>query len=162
MTLTNLVAFLLLLGACVGCGLAVDKLRNGSTVKSRRRLKYLFSRWGGLAITFVGLVLWFGFPLLTTAVNSAVTTAEGGKDDGSSGLAFMDVSVFQTLPLAGIRAVALFCFAILMVYIYMPVVYRFWKRHFIRAFYRLSEWQKIIVSFWAVSLFVYICVSLTH
>ena len=158
MTLTNLVVFLLLLGACGGCALAVDKLRNGSTVKSRRRVKYLFSRWGGWAITFVGLVVWFGFPLVTTAV----TTAEGGQADGSTGLAFMDVSVFQTLPLAGIRAVALFCFAILMVYIYMPVVYRFWKRHFIRAFYRLSEWQKIIVSFWAVSLFVYICVSLTH
>jgi hypothetical protein len=165
MTLKNLVAFLLLLGVCVGCALAWDKLKNGSTVKTRRRLKHGLSRWGGLAITIAGIYLWFALPAITNAVaewaQAHLANMPAAGDD-ASGSAFMDVGVFQTLPLAGIRSVALFCYAILMLRVYQPVVYRFWKKNFTRAFYRLSEWQKIIVSLWCVSLFVFICVSLTH
>lgn len=127
----------------------------GSTSHMIRRTKTLGSRWGGLVVVFVGLVLWFGVPAISDQL-------ENKSPDDPSGPAWMDVSVFQTLLLSGIRAVALYCFAVLLVRIYLPAVSRFWKRHFVRAFYRLTEWQKVIVSFWAVSLFVYICVSLTH
>ena len=164
MTLKNLVAFLLFLGVCVGCALVWDKLQNGSTVKTVRRLKHGLSRWGGWAITIAGIYLWFALPAITNAVAEWAKAYLGSPaaSDDASGTAFMDVGVFQTLPLAGIRSVALFCYAILMLRVYMPAVYRFWKKHFTRAFYRLTEWQKIIASLWAVSLFVFICVSLTH
>lgn len=157
-------AFLLLLGACVGCALAWDKLKHGDTVKTSRRLRHFLSRWGGLAITIAGIYLWFALPAITNAVAewTKAHLASAPATDDDSGTAFMDVGVFQTLPLAGIRSVALFCYAILMLRVYMPVVHRFWKKNFIRAFYRLSEWRKIIVSLWAVSLFVALCSYLTH
>lgn len=120
-----------------------------------RRTKTLVSRWGGLVIVLVAGLLWVTVPAISDWMDNK-------KADDPTGPAWMDWSVFQTLLLSGIRSVALYCFAVLLVRIYMPPVSRFWKKHFVRAFYRLTEWQKIIVSFWAVSLFVFICVSLTH
>ena len=117
------------------------------------KLKALVGRWGGLLLVVAGLGLWGAFPHLLQLVGAG-TEADGGG--------LMDLTVFQTLLLSGIRAVALYCFALVLVWVYLPVVHRFWRRHFVRVFYRLSEWQQVIVSFWAVSLFVYICVSLTR
>lgn len=148
-------AFLLFLVVCL-CALALHKLFTaGSTSHMMRRAKTLVSVRGGLVIVLVGLLLWFAVPAITSQLDPP------SKDD-PTGPAWMDWSVFQTLLLSGIRAVALYCLSVLLVRVYMPVVARFWKKHFVRAFYRLTEWQKVIVSFWAVSLFVYICVSLTH
>lgn len=116
------------------------------------KIKAVGSRWGGLLLVLLGLALWCAFPHLMRLLGSSA-------DDGGG---LMDLTVFQTLLLSGIRAVALYCFALVLVWVYVPVVHRFWRRHFVRVFYRLSEWQQVIVSFWAVSLFVFICVSLTH
>ncbi len=151
-------AFLLALAAFVGALLVGAKVKGVTVREAFCRGKAFLFRYGGLAIIFAGAVLWYAFPVVTDAVADA--SAPGGPE--GTGQAFMDVSVFQTILLSGIRAVILYCFAVLMVKVYMPAIHRFWKRHFVRAFYRLTEWQKIIVSFWAVSLFVYICVSLTH
>jgi hypothetical protein len=140
----------------LGIVAVLDKLFSaGSTSHMIRRTKTLVSRWGGLVIVLVGLALWFAVPAVTGWL-------EDKKADDPTGPAWMDWSVFQTLLLSGIRAVALYCFSVLLVRVYMPVIARFWKKHFVRVFYRLTEWQKVIVSFWAVSLFVFICVSLTH
>lgn len=148
-------AFLTLM-LMLGIAAVLDKLFTaGSKSHMLRRAKTLVSRWGGLVIVLVGLALWFAVPALTDWL-------EPKKSDDPTGPAWMDWSVFQTLLLSGIRAVALYCFSVLLVRVYMPVVARFWKKHFVRVFYRLTEWQKVIVSFWAVSLFVFICVSLTH
>lgn len=150
--------FLLAIGAVVGTYLIAHKVQGHTLREAYGRGKALLSRYGGLTIIFGGAVLWNAFPVVTDLLAKANPSA---PNEGT-GQAFMDVSVFQTILLSGIRAVILYCFAVLMVRVYMRVVHRFWKRHFVRAFYRLTEWQKIIVSFWAVSLFVYICVSLTH
>ena len=143
---------------CVLAYLIIHWFNAGTISHLIRRARTLVSRWGGVVIVAVGLVLWFAVP----AISDWIEKRQGGGDDEAVGPAWMDWSVFQTLLLSGIRAVALYCFSVLLVRVYMPVVARFWKKHFVRAFYRLTEWQKVIVSFWAVSLFVYICVSLTH
>ncbi|GGG33355.1 hypothetical protein GCM10011378_07280 [Hymenobacter glacieicola] len=155
MTLAILIAGLLLVGAILG-GMALhEKHTTGSTTKVRRLLKHLGCRWGGSAIIIVGLTLWFAYPYFAKEVEPG---------DGITGAepALMDVGVFQTLLLAGIRAVAIWCFSRLLLRKYWPVVDRFLKKHFVRAFYRLTEWQKVIVSLWLVSAFVYLCVNLTH
>ncbi|WP_400192810.1 hypothetical protein [Hymenobacter sp. B81] len=151
-----LIAFLLLVVAFGGCVLAYDKLSTGSTRRAVRRVQVFAGRWGGSAIILVGLVLWFAYPLLAFLVQNA----EG--DGNADGPALMDVGVFQTILLATIRAVAIYCFSRLLVKKYWPAIDRFLNRVFVRAFYRLTEWQKVIVSLWVLSLFVYLCAQLTH
>jgi hypothetical protein len=155
MTLGILIAGLLLIGAVLGVIALHEKHTTGATDKVRRLVKFLGCRWGGSAIILVGLTLWFAYPYFAHEL-------EPGDGATGSGPALMDVGVFQTLLLAGIRAVAIYCFSRLLLRRYWPVVDRFLKKRFVWAFYRLTEWQKIIASLWLVSVFVYLCVNLTH
>jgi hypothetical protein len=119
----------------------------------KRRAQCLLHRHGGASIVIIGLTAWFLFGPLAHAV----------EGDGPDGPALMDIGVFQTILLAIIRAVALYCFSRLLVKKYMPVVARFLFGHrFVRAFYRLTAWQKVITSLWVLSLFLYLVSQLTR
>ncbi|MBD2769709.1 hypothetical protein IC235_17605 [Hymenobacter sp. BT664] len=108
---------------------------------------------GGITITVAALAGWFAYgPILHLFTG-----------DGPDGPALMDVGVFQTILLAIVRAVALYCFSRLLVKRYITPVGRFlFTIRFVRAFYRLTEWQKIIASLWVLSLFVFLATQLTH
>jgi hypothetical protein len=105
------------------------------------------------AIVLVGLALWFLY-------GPVVHLFTG---DGPDGPALMDVGVFQTLLLAGVRAVALYCFARLLLFRYMAVIAKFlFGFGFQWAFKHLNAWQKVLASLWALSLFVFLVTQLTR
>jgi hypothetical protein len=132
-------------------GIKVFTLRKYATLKSK--VKAFAKCHPSAAIVLVGLALWFSY-------GPVVHLFTG---DGPDGPALMDVGVFQTLLLAGVRAVALYCFARLLLFRYMAVIAKFlFGFGFQWAFKHLSAWQKVIAALWALSLFVFLVTQLTR
>ncbi|MES2730052.1 MAG: hypothetical protein V4621_08180 [Pseudomonadota bacterium] len=156
---------LLMLAVVFGTALlTLDNFRPGSlaylkarirlaVIKARVWARCLFLKHSGAVIVIIGLAAWGAYGPLAKQI--------GG--DGPDGPALMDIGVFQTILLAIIRAVAVYCFTRLLVKKYVAPVGRFlYGRRFVWAFYRLTAWQKIIASLWVLSVFVFLVTQLTH
>lgn len=147
-----LFGFLALLGFLVGVALLIDKLQTGSTVRVTGRLKCIMKQRGKVAGLFFFVVLWFAYPYLAGLFT----------DDGENPV-LMDVGVFQTILLATIRGLALYSFTKLFLKNEVTAVFRYFTRiGFLRDFYRLSPWQKQILTAVYLLGFLYLFSTLTH
>ena len=149
---TFLFGFLALLVVLVGVALLIDKLQTGSTVRVTGRLKCVMQQRGKVAGLLFFVVLWFAYPFLAGLFT----------DDGERPV-LMDVGVFQTILLATIRGLALYSFTKIFLKNEVAAVYRYFTRiGFKRDFYRLTPWQKQLLSALYVLGFLFLFAELTH
>jgi hypothetical protein len=141
-------SLLLLLGLGVLLALLIGKVRHGTTHFVRRRLKCLYQQQGGLVSFFAALVLWFASKPLLKELDP--TTAP------------FDLGWMQTILMSTMRVLVFHGLTKYFLKLYWPAVDRYLGQHFVYDFFRLTTWQKVLISSLLFLGFFYGFAQLTH